>query len=313
MIRLENILNTSFKEVWKMFLQDVLKTSWQDVLKMSWRGLENVLNKSWRRISKTNIWVLIDQDVFNTSWRRLEDVWLRRIYSSWSRRLQDECLVGRCTSSYPEVFLRKGVLKICCKFTGEHPCHSAISTNLLCSFIEIAIRHRCSPVNLPHIFRTPFPWNTLGWLLLKVPFAWWGKPNLLLLWALSFFTVYFAVVYLWASFAIFSIYLKFILLFMLLRITQLIFRWGCRLLLHYLSVAKSSGKSEDVQGKFVKMRFFLENPGETANHNNSSGKLKKRLWHRCFPVNFTKFLRTPFLKNTSGRLLLHELQWISYI
>ena len=22
--------------------------------------------------------------------------------------------------------------------------------------------------------------------------------------------------------------------------------------------------------------------------------LKKRLWHRCFPVNFAKFLRTPF-------------------
>ena len=33
--------------------------------------------------------------------------------------------------------------------------------------------------------------------------------------------------------------------------------------------------------------------------------LKRRLWHRCFPVNFAKFLRTPFLKNTSGRLLLH--------
>ena len=32
--------------------------------------------------------------------------------------------------------------------------------------------------------------------------------------------------------------------------------------------------------------------------------LKKRLWHRCFPVNFAKFLRTPFLHNTSGRLLL---------
>ena len=27
--------------------------------------------------------------------------------------------------------------------------------------------------------------------------------------------------------------------------------------------------------------------------------LKKRLWHRCFPVNFVKFLRTPFLQNTS--------------
>ena len=23
--------------------------------------------------------------------------------------------------------------------------------------------------------------------------------------------------------------------------------------------------------------------------------LKKRLWYRCFPVNFVKFLRTPFL------------------
>ena len=31
--------------------------------------------------------------------------------------------------------------------------------------------------------------------------------------------------------------------------------------------------------------------------------LKKRLWRRCFPVNVTKFLRTPFLQNTSGRLL----------
>ena len=35
--------------------------------------------------------------------------------------------------------------------------------------------------------------------------------------------------------------------------------------------------------------------------------LKKRLWHRCFPVNFAKFLRTPFLQNTSGRLLLTVL------
>ena len=27
---------------------------------------------------------------------------------------------------------------------------------------------------------------------------------------------------------------------------------------------------------------------------------KKKLWHRCFPVSFVKFLRTPFLQNTSG-------------
>ena len=29
----------------------------------------------------------------------------------------------------------------------------------------------------------------------------------------------------------------------------------------------------------------------------------KRLWHRWFPVNFAKFLRTSFLQSTSGRLL----------
>ena len=33
--------------------------------------------------------------------------------------------------------------------------------------------------------------------------------------------------------------------------------------------------------------------------------IKKRLWHMCFPVNFEKFLRTRFLQNTSGRMLLY--------
>ena len=35
--------------------------------------------------------------------------------------------------------------------------------------------------------------------------------------------------------------------------------------------------------------------------------LKNRLWRRCFPVNFVKILRTPFLQNTSVRLLLYHL------
>ena len=34
---------------------------------------------------------------------------------------------------------------------------------------------------------------------------------------------------------------------------------------------------------------------------------KKRLWRRCFPVNFAKFLRIPFSQNTSGRLVLYTL------
>ena len=29
-------------------------------------------------------------------------------------------------------------------------------------------------------------------------------------------------------------------------------------------------------------------------------------WHRCFPVTLAKFLRTSFLQNTSGRLLLYN-------
>ena len=35
--------------------------------------------------------------------------------------------------------------------------------------------------------------------------------------------------------------------------------------------------------------------------------LKKRLWQRSFPVNFAKFLRTPFWQNTSGRMFLSEM------
>ena len=39
----------------------------------------------------------------------------------------------------------------------------------------------------------------------------------------------------------------------------------------------------------------------------SATLLKKRLWHRCFPVNVAKFLRTPFLQSTSRRMLLTKI------
>ena len=71
-------------------------------------------------------------------------------------------------SSHSEVFLGKGVLKIRSKLTAEHPCRSAISIKLQSNFIEIALRHGCSPVNLLHIFRTPFYKNTSEWLLLPL-------------------------------------------------------------------------------------------------------------------------------------------------
>ena len=71
-------------------------------------------------------------------------------------------------SSHPEVFLRKVVLKICSNFTAENPCQSVISITLLSNFIEIALWQGSSLVNLLHIFRTPFPKDTSGWVLLDV-------------------------------------------------------------------------------------------------------------------------------------------------
>ena len=44
-----------------------------------------------------------------------------------------------CRSSRPEVFLGKGVLKICGKFTGEHPCRSAISIKLQSKLFQLVI------------------------------------------------------------------------------------------------------------------------------------------------------------------------------
>ena len=38
--------------------------------------------------------------------------------------------------------------------------------------------------------------------------------------------------------------------------------------------------------------------------------LKKRLRNRCFSVHFVKFLRAPFLQNTSGCLLRKDRHWI---
>ena len=112
MIRLENVLKTSLQGVLKMswrrlegvlnaFFQDILKASWQEVLKMSWRHLEGVFKTSWRRLEevwpkwKYWSWPRRLEDALKTS---SEEVSLRRIYSSWSRR-QDKCLLGKYCDS----------------------------------------------------------------------------------------------------------------------------------------------------------------------------------------------------------------------
>ena len=105
MTRLENVLKTSLQDALKMSWRHFCKTCcWGRLCKKSWRCLEDVLEMSSKRLEdvlKTygqDEYIGLDQDVFKTS---SEDVWLRRIYSSRSRRLEDVFIK---TNIYWEVF-----------------------------------------------------------------------------------------------------------------------------------------------------------------------------------------------------------------
>ena len=76
-----------------------------------------------------------------------------------------EILLPLSWSSPPEVFLGKGVLQLCSKFTKQ----LAQLCNLQSNFIEITLRHGFSPVNVLYIFRISFPKNIFGRLLLYFP------------------------------------------------------------------------------------------------------------------------------------------------
>ena len=56
-------------------------------------------------------------------------------------------------------------------------------------------------------------------------------------------------------------------------------------------------------------KFIGKHPCQSLFFNKVTGLRpatlwRKRLWHRCFPMNFAKFLRTPFFKEHLWRLLL---------
>ena len=70
----------------------------------------------------------------------------------------------RCSENMHQIYSRTPTRK--CNF-NKVACWSLLFIKLQASnFIEIALRHGCSAVNLLHIFRTPFPRNTSEWLLL---------------------------------------------------------------------------------------------------------------------------------------------------
>ena len=62
----------------------------------------------------------------------------------------------------------------------------------------------------------------------------------------------------------------------------------------------------EIHLKYVKRKPTRLRKKEFKRNLKPATLLKKRPWRRCFPVNFVKFLKTPFSQNTSGRLLLHR-------
>ena len=122
------------------------------------RRLKNQVRIIW---NWSKIYFQINQQSLKVSKSRCND---------W-KSLQLICIYR---SRPPDVFLGKGVLKICGKFTeftGEHPCWSVILVKLLCNLIEIALWHGCFPENLLHIlykhlWRAASAYNTSGGLLL---------------------------------------------------------------------------------------------------------------------------------------------------
>ena len=110
---------------------------------------------------KILFWVKLQVHIWTfTRCRLLRVVLVRFLVNNWMLQKQP-----------PRGVPRKRALKICSKFTGEHPCQNVISIKLLWNFVKITLRHGCAPVNLLHIFRTAVPKNTSGRLLLMAAFV----------------------------------------------------------------------------------------------------------------------------------------------
>ena len=84
----------------------------------------------------------------------------------------------------------------------------------------------------------------------------------------------------------------------------------CTVIISFALIEKRDLEQKQPPEVFYKkgvLRNFIELTGKHLYQSvffNKVACLNKTLWRRCFPVNFVKFLRTRFLQNTSGRLLL---------
>ena len=77
------------------------------------------------------------------------------------------------------------------------------------------------------------------------------------------------------------------------KLSEAVFR-RCSVEKLFLEISQNSQETNCARASFLEKRLALR----------PATLLKKRLWHRCFPVNFVKFVRTPFLQNTSGGCFL---------
>ena len=148
--------------------------------------LGNTLVKIWNyyQEKQRRIWVRLDEIAWKYLKRKLLNTYFFWVYFSISYFIEilvkivlfsiskpqlmyfvhvsiDFHYSRKFRSSHPELFLVKSALEKCSKFTGEYPCQSV-------TFIEVILRYEWSPVNLLHIFRTPFTNNTCRLLLLKI-------------------------------------------------------------------------------------------------------------------------------------------------
>ena len=83
-------------------------------------------------------------------------------------------------------------------------------------------------------------------------------------------------------------------------------------LTHFFSIQSLPHTMSEAAAAGVSCKKLTLKISENSQENTRSivfcNFTKKRLWHRCFPVNFPKFLRTPFLtEHCQWLLLIHYI------
>ena len=93
---------------------------------------------------------------------------LRQMFSTSDWRTILNTLQSFFRNSRPEVFCKKGVLRIFAKFTRKHLCQSLFHNTVeVCNFIKKeTVRCKAFPVNFAKFLRIPIIIEHLWWLLL---------------------------------------------------------------------------------------------------------------------------------------------------